>query len=79
MNEVNTEDERVKLHETATHQFFQMKDGSVWQSEKASGKAAQIHSLDTLLLLDIAQSLCDIRLWGIAQHTDIGQRTYNAG
>jgi hypothetical protein len=33
-------------------------------------------SLEALLLLDIAQSLADIRLWGIAQNQEYGQTTW---
>lgn len=74
-----TEDQKGPeiVHETASAQFYINPLGCVSARAKATGNSLPSTEIQLLLLLDIAQSLTDIRLWGIAQHNDGGQRTYD--
>ena len=71
--------EEQKLHETTTHVISMRDDGRiVWTNKVTQRTDSAIPSLEALLLLDIAQSLLDIRLWGLSQNSEGGQRTYRA-
>lgn len=74
MNEHRTEETKA-VHETADVQFYVV-GGEVEARRKSDGSNLPPAMIPNLLLLDIAQSLLDIRLWGVAQHTEYGQTTW---
>lgn len=67
-----TEDQVV--HETADVKFYVI-GGEVVARTKDGNKLPPA-LVSNLLLLDIAQSLADIRHWGIAQNHEYGQTTW---
>jgi hypothetical protein len=56
--------ERVKVMETDTHQFFMDGFSRIVSKEKDGGGMLESQSMQTLLLLDIAQSLRQFDLCG---------------
>lgn len=77
MSGADSRTEDQKLHETTTHIISMRSDGRiVWTHKETQRTDSAIPSLEALLLLDIAQSLMDIRLWGVAQENDYGQKTW---
>lgn len=79
MNEpdVARTEEKV-LHECEGVQFFVDSSGEVAVRVTATGTRLPEGMVSNLLLLDIARTLHDIRSYGIAQHTEIGQRTWQS-
>jgi hypothetical protein len=71
--------EPVLMHETGTHQFFVQSPGMVIAKEKGGNGSLDLFSVsvEALLMLEIAQTLQDIRTWGIAQNQEAGQAVYN--
>lgn len=73
-----TEDPVTVVHETASAQFYIGPLGTLSARVKATGNTLPSNEMQLLLLLDIAQSLADIRLYGVDQHQDYGQKTWVA-
>lgn len=64
----------TKVHETATHEFFVDRFSNVYSRSKDDSGRLKTQSVEALLLLDIAQTLADIRQWGVAQNLPYGQK-----
>lgn len=72
MSDSRTEEQVV--HETAEVKFYVIGGEVVARSKNGDKLPPALTS--NLLLLDIAQSLADIRHWGIAQNHEYGQATW---
>lgn len=74
MTDAHPTEEQRPVHETAEVKFYVI--GGVVEARTKAGLNLPDGVVANLLLLDIAQSLLDIRLWGIAQNHECGQTTW---
>lgn len=68
-------EETNAVHETGDMRFYVV-GGEVVALRKSDGSTLPPSVIPNLLLLDIAQSLLEIRRWGIAQDSEYGQTTW---
>jgi len=77
MSDARSEDEEPRAVHEAHGVKFYIVGGCVEGRRKADGCKLPDGLLPSLLLLDIAQTLLEIKRWGIAQESEVGQPVYD--